>query len=213
MSKKAVKKAPPRKRQSRRAPILIGGAVVAAIALVAFLTTGSETEGENIKQTRPVTITGQALPPYEHDTADPAIGMTAPEINGATFDGTPLSITNDGTPKAIIMLAHWCPHCQTEVEELTPWIAEHGVPEGGAIVSISTSANVSQPNYPPSKWLADWPVPTIADDSNSSSARAFGLTGFPFIIFVDADGTVVGRVEGGVAPEMLYQFLEQMAGQ
>ena len=212
MSKKAVKKTPPRKRRSRRTPILIGAAVVAVVALVALLTTGSGSEGENIKQTRPVTITGQALPTYQSGTPDPAVGMAAPEITGATFDGTPLSITNDGTPKAVILLAHWCPHCQTEVAELTPWITEKGIPEGVEIVSISTSVNAAKPNYPPSKWLADWPVPTVADDSNSSSARAFGLSGFPFVVFIDADGKVVGRSEGSVAPETLYQILDQLAG-
>jgi len=212
MSKKAVKKAPPRKRRSRRTPILIGAAIVAIVALVALLTTGSGSEGENIKQTRPVTITGQALPTYQSGMPDPAAGMAAPEITGATFDGTPLSITNDGTPKAIILLAHWCPHCQTEVEELTPYIKANGIPEGVEVVSISTSVNAAKPNYPPSKWLADWPVPTLADDSNSSSARAFGLSGFPFVVFIDADGKVVGRSEGSVAPETLYQILDQLAG-
>lgn len=212
MSKKAVKKPPPRKRRSRKTPILIGVAVLAVVALVALLTTVSGSGDANIKQTRSVKITGQALPLYQSGTADPAVGMPAPEITGATFDGTPLSITNDGTPKAIILLAHWCPHCQTEVEELTPYIKANGIPEGVEVFSISTSVNAAKPNYPPSKWLADWPVPTIADNSNSSSARAFGLSGFPFVVFVGADGKVVGRNEGGMPPETLYKILEQLAG-
>ncbi|HZJ48543.1 MAG TPA: hypothetical protein VFD97_05855, partial [Acidimicrobiia bacterium] len=133
MSKKAVKKAPSKKRRSRRTPILIGVGFVAVVALVALLTTGSNSEDAGIKQTRPVSIAGTALPTYQSGTADPAVGMTAPEITGATFDGTPLSITNDGIPKAIILLAHWCPHCQTEVEELTPWIAANPIPAGTAI--------------------------------------------------------------------------------
>lgn len=211
MSKNAVKKAPAKKRRSRTTPILIGVVAVVAVALIALLTTGSGTD-PGVSQTRPVTITGQALPNFQSGTADPAVGMAAPQITGATFDGTPISITNDGVPKAIILLAHWCPHCQTEVEELTPWIAENPVPAGTEIVAISTSANAAQPNYPPSKWLADWPVPTIVDDSNSSSSRAFGLSGFPFVVFVDADGNVAGRIEGGVAPETLYSLLEQLGG-
>jgi hypothetical protein len=33
--------------------------------------------------------------------------MAMPEIQGEDFQGNTVSITNDGRPKAIILLAHW----------------------------------------------------------------------------------------------------------
>jgi len=53
-------------------------------------------------------------------------------------------------------------------------------------------------NYPPSTWLKDarWPVTTMADDVNSSAGKAFGLTRYPYFVFVDAAGTVRSRVAG-----------------
>lgn len=69
-------------------------------------TTGSDTSAVTIQQTRPVTITGTVLPRFP-DGPDPAVGMTMPELEGASFDGTPMSITNDGRPKVLLILAHW----------------------------------------------------------------------------------------------------------
>jgi cytochrome c biogenesis protein CcmG/thiol:disulfide interchange protein DsbE len=211
MSRKAVKKAPARKSHSRRLPLLIGLGMIVVAAVVAILTTGSGSAGTGVEQTRPVTVAG-SLPAYQTVVADPAIGMRVPEITGSTFDGSTLSITNDGVPKAIIFLAHWCPHCQNEVENLTSWFGQNTLPAGIEIVAISTGVDVSQPNYPPSKWLAGFPIPTIVDDANSSSARSFGLAGFPFVVLVNADGTVAQRIEGEISPDSLVQMLQQMAG-
>ena len=36
----------------------------------------------------------------------------------------------------------------------------------------------------------------MADDKNGSIASALGLTGYPYLIFVNADGTVAQRLSG-----------------
>ena len=65
------------------------------------------TGGPSIEQTRPVTISGAALPAFPESGPDPAVGMTMPELEGASFDGTPVTITNDGRPKVLLLLTHW----------------------------------------------------------------------------------------------------------
>lgn len=67
------------------------------------------TDGPSIEQTRPVTVSGATLPVLLEGGQDPAVinGMMMPELSGASFDGTPISITNDGRPKVILFLAHW----------------------------------------------------------------------------------------------------------
>jgi len=67
------------------------------------------TDGPIIEQTRPVTVSGSPLPVLFEGGQDVAVinEMTMPELTGASFDGTPISITNDGRPKVILFLAHW----------------------------------------------------------------------------------------------------------
>ena len=54
-------------------------------------------------------------------------------------------------------------------------LATGGVP-GVDLVSVTTSANSGQPNWPPSEWLdrENWTSPNIRDDSDSSLFQAYG---------------------------------------
>jgi thiol-disulfide isomerase/thioredoxin len=100
----------------------------------------------------------------------------------------------------VVVLAHWCPHCNNEVPVLLEWEAQGGVPVDLQIVGISTAASADRPNFPPGEWLAtngwDWPV--LADDAEQTAARAYGVTAYPFITFIDASGNVVARTTGEI---------------
>lgn len=93
--------------------------------------------------------------------------------------------------------AHWCPHCQAAVPVVRGWVAAGGVPEGVDLVSVATSIDPSAPNYPPDAWLdrEGWTAPLIVDPTNTV-AEAYGLTAFPFWVFIGPDGDVRGRVTG-----------------
>ncbi|MDQ2689883.1 MAG: hypothetical protein M3Y29_06380, partial [Chloroflexota bacterium] len=92
-------------------------------------------------------------------------------------------------------------------------MAANGVPEGVEVVTISTSINQAQPNYPPSAWLEreGWTAPTLIDDANSSALAALGMTSFPGFVFVDADGNVVMRTTGEIPVETWRQALASIA--
>lgn len=180
--------------------VLLGGfaAIVAVAVIVAVATGGGGTATGDLEQFRPVGVSGDALPDFGGDiAADPAVGMTAPEITGQAFDGTAVAITA-GEPTLVVVLAHWCPHCQNEVPKLTDWAENLGVPFGLDVVAVSTSAGGDRPNWPPSAWLAreGFPFPTMADDEVQSAAAALGTTGFPYMVMLDADHTVVWRYSG-----------------
>ncbi|NIA25045.1 MAG: redoxin family protein [Gammaproteobacteria bacterium] len=201
---------------SRSTVIIVAIVAILAIAGIAAISTigaGDSAAGTGtISETQPVTVSGTALPRYPEQGADTAIGQQAPELSGLSFDGTPVSITNDGRPKIIIFLAHWCPHCQNDVKELTPYIKANGLPDDVDFYAVSTGSDPAAPNYPPSKWLADWPIPTIADDAQGAAAQAFGLNAFPFFVFVTAQGTIDFRFPGEVPPEALVDAAHVLAG-
>ena len=196
---------------SRNRWLLIGGAVlvVIAAAIVALvLTSGSGDGGSSVRpSTSPGTgsaapgdlpaVEGGSLPDFASPTNDPAVGLTIPTVAATGADGTPIDIALDGSPKALLFVAHWCPHCQAEVPRIQDLVDAGEWPDDVELITVSTSIDPRAPNYPPDAWLAreGWTAPVITDP-DGSVASAYGLTAFPFFVFVNADGTVAARATG-----------------
>lgn len=177
-------------------PWLLGGLIVVGALLVAVVVAGGGDDGTDVAQTAEVAIDGDALPRLP-DGRDPAVGRQAPSITGTSFDGTSVSI-EPGRPTIVVFLAHWCPACQAEVPLLTKYFADDGLPEGVDVVAVSTGVDATRPNHPPSAWLEEegWPTPVLRDSADAEAAAAFGLTGYPFLVGIDAEGRVVAREVG-----------------
>ena len=154
------------------------------------------------------TISGAALPKFENPNGDPAIGQAAPEVSGTDFTGKAVGIKADGRPKVVIFLAHWCPHCQAEVPLVQTWVSAGGVPQGVDVVAVATGIDPVRPNYPPDAWFQreGWTTPVIVDPTNSV-ASAYGLSAYPFWVFIGPDGKVVARAVGEISiPDLEAQI-------
>jgi len=196
-------------------PILIGAVVVIgalAIALTAF--GGGDGGGGSAAAAEygTVTVSGDPLPAMgEGGASDPAIGQIAPELAGESFDGAPVRIAADGRAKAVAFVAHWCPHCQAEVPRIVEYLDSEGLPEGVDLYVVPTRTASTENNYPPSEWLESegaTDVPTLVDDEESSAWQAYGSGGFPYLVLLDSDFEVAGRVSGEL-PEGTYPQLMQ----
>ncbi len=200
-------------QKNRQVPmLLIGFGVVAALLIAAIVLSSEEPIGSAGEFGEP-SITGGFLPPTSgNTTSDPAVGMVAPEIEGVDFDGNAVSVSHDGNPKAVVFLAHWCPHCQDEVPRVQGWLDSGGGVDGVDIVAVSTFATSGRDNWPPSRWLEseNWTTPTIADDSDSNAMVAYGGTAVPYWVFLNGDGTVAGRISGGLEIGTLEQALREI---
>lgn len=192
---------------------LVGLIVVAAVAALLLSGGDDADDGDGAKlETANVAVTGSPLAPFNKDVTDTAIDEIAPDLVGSTFDGSEVSITNDGRPKMIAFVAHWCGYCQREVPSVQGWLDDNGAPEGVDLYAVSTGVRSDRDNYPPSKWLEreGWSVSTMADSTDSAAAAAFGLTGYPFWVAINADGTVAARLSSEQPPEVLDQLVEQL---
>jgi thiol-disulfide isomerase/thioredoxin len=142
-----------------------GGSDDAADTDVAVAET-AEGESVAIVETAPVTVTGEPLPEYGDPANDPAVGMMAPVLSGASFAGTPVTIGGPSDQLTfVVFLAHWCPACNAEIPELVDLAEAGDFPDGIDVVAVSTAAAEDRDNYPPSDWFAaeDWPFPVLAD--------------------------------------------------
>ncbi len=176
-------------------------------------TTTTTTMPQLIEVAETVTITGQSLPRFG-DAPDPAVGLVAPTVAGVSFDGSPVTIEPSDKYTVIMFLAHWCQHCQDEVDELGPYYADTPLPENVDVIVVSTSVDEKRPNYPPSEWLtpAAWPTPAIIDTADSAIGSAFGLNAFPFWTILDPDGVVLARTAGSLPLETVEGLFVNLAG-
>jgi cytochrome c biogenesis protein CcmG, thiol:disulfide interchange protein DsbE len=202
--------------RSSRTPLLIGASVVVIIAvaaLVAVAMSGTSTGGRSEPARAATGVTGASLPAFTDPASDPAIGQVIPSLSGVDLAGEPMAIAPDDGPMAIVLLAHWCSHCQAEVPVLVDHLASTGMPEGVELVALSTSIDPARPNYPPSAWLdrEEWTVPTMVDDANSRGLGALGMSSFPGFVFVDADGRVVQRFTGEMPAAQFDQIVRSLA--
>jgi len=158
-------------------------------------------------------VTGDTLPVYTTTTNDPAIGLPMPEVVGADFDGTPVSITRDGRAKMILFVAHWCSVCRQEVPIIVDWLPDADIPDNVDLYTVSTGVDRDQANYPPSEWFEDegWTLPVVMDDDARTVANAFGLPAYPYFVFVNSEGNVVARLTGGMTAEDLGTLVTGLA--
>jgi cytochrome c biogenesis protein CcmG/thiol:disulfide interchange protein DsbE len=193
-------------------PVLIGGAVVIGVAAVIAVAVsgGGKTGNDNgVAQTRPVTVTGPTLATFDDSGTDAAVGNRAPTLVGQNFNATRVTVGDDGHPKMVVFVAHWCPHCRAEVPRLASYLQKTGLPTGVELFIVPTGTNSSYPNYPPSKWLLReglGKVPTLVDDKNGTAFGAFGGSSYPYMVLLDKNNKVVVR-HAGELPDGTYPSL------
>jgi thiol-disulfide isomerase/thioredoxin len=229
----------PAPKGESKLPWILGAAVVGIVVIIGLAVllwpseengagagagTGAEAAKNATQENAAVTISGEDLPALP-DTGqllpaageDPGVGLAAPKLVGQSFDESEVVIDpSDGKPKMVVFLAHWCPHCQAEVPLLQEWIASGDVPEGLEIYAVSTGVDSSQPNYPPSNWIASegWEPQILLDDEAQTAAKSWGLTGFPYIVMLDAEGDVWQRGTGEIPVEDIQRLADELvAGQ
>ncbi len=198
--------------------VLFGGALafILAAGLTAILL--SRGGGSDAIETAALTVSGTALPAAPEDPAapDPAVGAVMPTLTGTTPAGEAMTIPSQDPARAagtgrrtlVVVVAHWCPHCQREVPRLVEWANSGKVPADLDVVFLSTSVQKSAPNYPPSAWLTreKVPFPILVDDTAGTGHQALGAMGFPNLHLVRADGTVIARASGELEVPALEAF-------
>jgi thiol-disulfide isomerase/thioredoxin len=184
---------------------ILGGVVgLGLIILLAISIAGEAPRDDSAGFGTPV-VAGDPLPTYNPDAADVALGLPAPLVQGADWEGNPVSIEADGTPKIVVFLAHWCPHCQAEVPVIQSWVNAGNLPDDVELLSVATLTDPTRPNWPPQDWLVNegWTAPVIMDDATGTVAGNYGLAGTPFWIVLDGDNNNLQRASGELSTDGL----------
>ncbi len=96
---------------------IIGGGILLVIGLAVAI--GVTLSSEPVAAPLPegeTTINGENLPQYAGENDDSiAVGLPGPLFSGPNQDSEIVSLEENGNAKALLFLAHWCPHCQREL--------------------------------------------------------------------------------------------------
>lgn len=169
---------------------------------------------------QPVVVSGPPLPDLtpeiaDGNVADPALCTAVPVISGYDFDGQPVSIDPAANgPTLIVASAHWCTHCDTEIDALLSWERSGELPPALDIVAVSTSLEPDGPNFPPDEWLDSrgWHWPVLADSSDEEVLVALGITSFPNLVLVDEHGLVRWRASGVSDADTIDAAVDEVLG-
>lgn len=201
----------------QRLLLALGGLVVlAAIVGIAVLSTGERGSRVTVDDIAgEPSIEGQPLPTAGQDPQnDPALGSQAPVVAGADFDGTPVTIGEPGTPQLLMFMASWCPACQQELREVSPWLNEGGLRDDVELIAVATLHRDNAQPWPPDEWFAseDFTYPILVDDADGSVADAYGLNATPFWVALDAEGRVIARIAGMQPLAQIEALADAVAG-
>ncbi len=199
----------------------IGVVVAVVIGAMMIFTIRSGSEDAEVEtgftETAPVEVVGTPLSDFDANITDPEIGNPAPSLVGVDFNGNESQVETTGSPQAVLFVAHWCPHCQNEVPVVRALRASDTWPADVKLTTIATSTSSTQNNYPPSAWLAREGLTVLSDtvlvDSESGDAlHAYGGSGFPYWVFLDASGNVVMRSSGELGEQAIKGIVDTLAG-
>ena len=195
---------------------IIAGAVVLVLGLAIAIgvTLSSEPVAAGLPEGE-INVVGDSLPEYAGENDDNvALGLAAPTFSAPDQNSEIFQLEKNGNSKALLFLAHWCPHCQREVPVVQRFIDSNGVPPGIDVIAVATSIDRGRDNYPPQEWLQSegWSETQIYD-LDREIGEAYGLNAFPYWVFLDKDLNVLARRTGNLPEDMVGALLIQLANQ
>ena len=195
---------------------IIAGAVVLVLGLAIAIgvTLSSEPVAAGLPEGE-INVDGESLPPYAGENDDNvALGLAAPTFSAPDQNSEIFNLEKNGNSKALLFLAHWCPHCQREVPVVQSFIDSNGVTPGIDVIAVATSIDRGRDNYPPQEWLEreGWSEIQIYD-LDREIGEAYGLNAFPYWVFLDKDLNVIARRTGNLPEDMVGALLVQLANQ
>ncbi len=200
----------PTQKSSKVFPIVISLVMIALIGIVALtVSSNKKPEGKkgvvevssnvNVVASTVNSETGPAaLAPLAEDGQDSEIGKLVPTFTAKDFQDSDVTVAPGKKPYVLAFVAHWCPHCIAEVPLIVGLHDEGKLPKDVDVIAVATGTDSTRGNYPPSKWLSkeEWPWQIVADNQANDVLSAFGGSGFPYLVYIKADGTIQARTSG-----------------
>ena len=140
-----------------------------------------------------------------------ADGQRMPDFTLATPEGENVSVLSEVRKNTITVLdfwASWCGPCRQEMPFMRELYATYH-PKGLGIVGISLDDDGDAWGQAISDLKIEWPQLSDLQGGRCAVAQHFQVTAIPFIVVVDAEGTILSKSLRG---ESLKQFVAERLG-
>lgn len=179
MSNTRVRTRPARAHRGRRGVLIAAGAAVVAVAVLVGILAAA-------------------------GGAPAARGEPAPEVTFTYFDGTQGSFADFiGKPLVVNFWASWCPAC---VAEMPDFQRVHEA-LGEEVVFLGLNMQETSREAAEALVASTGVRYVLADDPNGAIYQQFGGFAMPTTIFIDAEGSVVGRQNGAIFADDLEDMI------
>ena len=137
---------------------------------------------------------GVASSPPSSPSGAPS-GTPAPEVSFEYFETGATGDLNDfvGKPTVLNFWASWCPACIAEMPDFEAQHVTHG--DEVQFIGVNSQDTRARAVRFVDETGVTYPIIEDLDDNMFEAFQGFGM---PITIFLDADGKVVGRFDGGL---------------
>ena len=138
------------------------------------------------------------------------IGDKAPDFKLRTLEGDVVNLSDyDGKRVLVNFWATWCPPCIKETPDMVAYYKAHQK-EGIEILSVNLTSTETG-SAPVEAFVEKYEMPfkTVLDAMDEVS-KVYQIAAVPTSYFIDADGIIHKKVEGGVSSAQLQQIFNEM---
>lgn len=138
------------------------------------------------------------------------IGDRAPDFELHTVDGTVVKLSDyEGKRVLVNFWATWCPPCMKETPDMVAYYKAHQQ-EDIEILSVNLTSTETG-SAPVEAFLEKYnvPFPTVLDAMDEVS-KVYQIAAVPTSYFIDGEGIIHKKIEGGVNSEQLQQIFNEM---
>jgi thiol-disulfide isomerase/thioredoxin len=146
----------------------------------------------------------------DEDAAKKLLGKPMPEVAVQDFDAKSVKLTQfKGKPTIITFWATWCSPCIKEMPHFSKLVEDYQGKLQVLAVAIGDTREDTL-NYAKKNptYKVTWLFDPEEDIEASPVTKAFGITGLPTNLFIDADGKIVEYWRGLESPEALVKKVQ-----
>lgn len=140
------------------------------------------------------------------------LGAVAPDVTVHDLDAKPVKLSQfKGRATVITFWATWCGPCIKEMPTFSKLVEEsQGKLQVLAVAMLDTPADTTNfaKKNPTHKFT--WLLDPEGEKEDSAIAKAFGVTGLPTNVFLDAEGKVVEYWRGLESSEALVKKIQSL---
>jgi len=186
---------PPAPRRPRKAFLLVGIVLAAALGIGLFTGVGTKASSGGRPQ-----------------VGSPAPAFTLPRLGGRGTVGTPSTAGGDGRPAVLLFFASWCPPCRAELPALAAAVHRERASASPLAAVPVIGIDTADPNGAAFVRSAGVTFPVASDADYRVTENLYGFPGDPYAVAIDRSGRIVHIQGGPLSVSRLAHWQRELLG-